>query len=205
MSYAKTGIVDQLLELNRGRLAIAERQIRESADVGGIHRIDHSCKRQIVLGNVAQKIDGCRRIVLPQLDRGPDGGNEVMLHERVLGPLGADLVCESAGFRCLSGSRKRQRQGNLAIAIQRASSCLAFIASSLHVLSDFAILQGRDEHPPVSIASLRGPSRSLQSQTLGGVKATLLNLDQGMFMQEVFPIVALLLVPEDLFDVVPVA
>src|SRR3984885_9166579 len=36
MSHAKTGIVDQLLELSRGRLAIAERQVRESADVCGV-------------------------------------------------------------------------------------------------------------------------------------------------------------------------
>src|SRR6202041_1541816 len=33
MSYGKTGIVDQLLELSRSRSAIAELQIRQSADV----------------------------------------------------------------------------------------------------------------------------------------------------------------------------
>ena len=52
--------------------------------------------------HTAQQIDGSRRIVLPQLDCSPDGGNEVMLHERVLGPFCANLVCESTGFRCLS-------------------------------------------------------------------------------------------------------
>jgi hypothetical protein len=102
MSHAKTRIVDQLLELSRGRLAIAEPHVCESADVGGVHRIDQSRKRQIVLGSAAEQIDGRRRIVLPQLDRGPDGGNEVMLYKRVLGPFRADLVCESTGFRCSS-------------------------------------------------------------------------------------------------------
>jgi len=102
VSHIKTGIVDQLLELSRGRSAIAELQIRQSADVGGLHRLERSRKRQIVLGSAAEQINGCRWIVLPQLDRGPDGGNEVMLHEGVLGPFRADLFCESTGFRCSS-------------------------------------------------------------------------------------------------------
>src|SRR5258708_29722093 len=102
MSHAKTGIVDQLLELSRGRLAIAEPHVCESADVGGVHRLERSRKCQIVLRSAAEQIDGCRRIELPQLDRGPDGGNEVMLHERVLGSFRAALVCESARFGCFS-------------------------------------------------------------------------------------------------------
>src|SRR5271155_3698466 len=108
MYHAKTGIVDQLLELSRGRLAIAELQIRQSADVGGVQIVE-ARKRQIVLGSATEQLDGCRRIVLPQLDRGPDGGNEVMLHERVLGPFRADLVCEFTGF--LGSSRPREREG----------------------------------------------------------------------------------------------
>src|SRR5260370_18909052 len=102
MSHAKTGIVDQLLELSRGRLAIAEPHVCESADVGGVHRLERSGKRQIVLGSVAEQIDGCRRIVLPQLDRCPDGGNEVMLHLRVPWHFRADLASESTGFPCSS-------------------------------------------------------------------------------------------------------
>ena len=54
MSDAETRIVDQLLELNRGRLAIAEPQACESADVGGVHRVERSRKRQIVLGSAAE-------------------------------------------------------------------------------------------------------------------------------------------------------
>jgi hypothetical protein len=46
-----------------------------------VHIVEQSRKCQIVLGGAAEKIDGCRRIVLTQLDGGPDGGNEVMLHE----------------------------------------------------------------------------------------------------------------------------
>src|ERR1700721_2467921 len=42
MSHAKTGSVDQLLELSRGRLAIAEAHVRESADVGGVHGLERS-------------------------------------------------------------------------------------------------------------------------------------------------------------------
>src|SRR6267142_3603119 len=102
MSHAKTGIVDQLSELSRGRLAIAELHVCETADVGGVHSLERSRKRQIVLGSAAEQIDGSRRIVLPQLDRGPDGWNEVMLHERVLGPFRANLVRESTGSRCSS-------------------------------------------------------------------------------------------------------
>ena len=47
--------------------------------------------------------------------------------------------------------------------------------------------------------------RSLLAQTCGGLKATLLNLDQGVFIEEVFSKLALLFLLEDLFDVVPVA
>src|ERR1700735_332692 len=42
MSYGKTGIVDQLLELSRSRSPIAEPQICDSADVGGVHRVERS-------------------------------------------------------------------------------------------------------------------------------------------------------------------
>src|SRR5277367_2136541 len=101
MSHAKTGIVDHLLELSRGRSAIAKLQIRQPTDVGGV-QIDGSGKRQIILGGATEQLDGCRRIVLSQLDRGPDGWNEVMLHERVLEPFRADLVCEFTSFRCSS-------------------------------------------------------------------------------------------------------
>ena len=58
MSHAKTGIVDQLLELSRGRLAIAEPQVCESADIGGVYRLERSRKCQIVLGSAAEQIDG---------------------------------------------------------------------------------------------------------------------------------------------------
>ena len=128
-----------------------------------------------------------------------------MLHERVLGPFRADLVCESTGFRCSSGSRERERHEDLAIAIERASICLAFKTSSLRVHSHFSILQGREDRRRVSTAGLRGSPQSFQAQTFGGAKATLLNVDQGMFIQEVFSIAASLLLVENLFDVVPVA
>src|ERR1700734_3610372 len=53
MSYGKTGVVDQLLELSRSRSAIAELQIRQSADVRGVQIVE-SRKRQIVLGSAAE-------------------------------------------------------------------------------------------------------------------------------------------------------
>src|SRR5580704_16895393 len=40
VSNAKTWIVDQLLELGRGRLAIAKREVCEPSDVGGVNRIN---------------------------------------------------------------------------------------------------------------------------------------------------------------------
>ena len=40
MSYSKAGIVDQFLELRRGRPPIAELQVRKSADVGGVHVVE---------------------------------------------------------------------------------------------------------------------------------------------------------------------
>src|ERR1700722_14446437 len=101
MSHAKTGIVYQLLELSRGCQAIAEIQIGQSADVGGVQIVE-SGKGQIVLGSATEQIDGGRRIALLKLDRGPDGGNKVMLHEGVLGPFRADLVGECGGFLCSS-------------------------------------------------------------------------------------------------------
>ena len=55
--------------------------------------------RQIVRGRAAEHSDRCCRIVLPQLHRGAYGGNEVMLHQRILRPFGADGVCEFTGFR----------------------------------------------------------------------------------------------------------
>jgi hypothetical protein len=99
MSVGDTGIVEQRLELRGGRPAIAQIEIRETANVGGVHRIDRSGKRQFVLGSAAEQIDGGCRIALPQLDRGPDGGKEVMLHDRILGPLPTNLIREATSFR----------------------------------------------------------------------------------------------------------
>ena len=93
MCNGKAGIIDQLLELSRGRLAIAELQIGETTDVGGGNIVEGLREGQIVLGSPAEKIDDGRRVVLLQLDRGPDRGGEVMLHQRVFGSFGADLVC----------------------------------------------------------------------------------------------------------------
>jgi hypothetical protein len=57
MSNGKAGIIDQLLELSRGRPAIAEFQVRKSANIGGINIIERVREGQIVLGNSAEKID----------------------------------------------------------------------------------------------------------------------------------------------------
>jgi hypothetical protein len=91
MSNRKAAIVNHLLELSRGRPAIAELQIGETTDVGGLNKVERLRPGQIVLGSLAEKIDDSRRIVLLQLDRGPDRGGEVMLHGRVFGSFGADL------------------------------------------------------------------------------------------------------------------
>src|SRR5258708_553171 len=104
MSNGKAGIIDELLELSRGRPAIAELQISETTDVGGVNKVERLRVGQIVPGSPAEQIDGGRRILLVQLNRGPDCGGEVILHERVLGSLRADLVCQLAGFLCLSRS-----------------------------------------------------------------------------------------------------
>src|ERR1700691_2080036 len=82
MPDAEAGIVDQLLELSCRRLAIPCLQVGEPANVWGVHRLERSRKCQIVPRRAPEQIDGCRRIVLPQLDRGPGGGNEVMLDQR---------------------------------------------------------------------------------------------------------------------------
>jgi len=89
-------------ELSRGRSAIAELQIRPAADVGGVHIVPQSRERPIVLDRAAEQLDGCRRIVLLHFHCRPDGGNEVMLHEGVLGSFRANLVCELTGFLCSS-------------------------------------------------------------------------------------------------------
>src|SRR5690554_7241388 len=44
-------------------------------------------------------------------------GSEVMLHERVFGSFCADLVCQLAGFLCLSRPGERQRQDKLVIPV----------------------------------------------------------------------------------------
>ena len=72
ISHCKPGIVDQFLELRGGRPAIAEFQVRKSADVGGVHVVERVRRSEIVLGTGAEQIDGGCRIVLQQLDRGPD-------------------------------------------------------------------------------------------------------------------------------------
>ena len=73
--------------------AIAEFQVCKSTNISGINVIERFSEGQIVLGSPAEKINGGRRIVLLQLDRGPDSGGEVILHERVFGSFRADLVC----------------------------------------------------------------------------------------------------------------
>ena len=40
MSNGKAGIIDQLLELSRGQPAIAELQIGETTDVGGVNKVE---------------------------------------------------------------------------------------------------------------------------------------------------------------------
>src|ERR1700747_2374358 len=40
MSNGKAGMIDQLLELSRGRPAIAELQISETTDIGGVNKVE---------------------------------------------------------------------------------------------------------------------------------------------------------------------
>jgi len=98
---------------------------------------------QVVLGGAVEQIDGCRRIVLLQLDRGPDGGNEVTLHDRVQGPFRTDFVCEFTGFLCSFLTARARAPGQSCYYSLACFELPRFIASSLHVLSGFGILQGR--------------------------------------------------------------
>src|SRR5258708_29995862 len=93
MCNGKAGIIDQLLELSRGRLAIAELQIGETTDVGGGNIVEGLREGQIVLGSPAEKINCGRRIVLLQLYRRPGSGGEGSLYERVFGAFPSAFGC----------------------------------------------------------------------------------------------------------------
>src|SRR5260370_3020160 len=84
MCNGKAGIIDQLLELSRGRLAIAELQIGETTDVGGGNIVEGLREGQIVLGSPAEKINGGPAIVWLQLYRRPRRGGRMCLCQRVL-------------------------------------------------------------------------------------------------------------------------
>src|SRR5258708_13405638 len=83
MCNGKAGIIDQLLELSRGRLAIAELQIGETTDVGGVNIVEGLREGQIVLGSPAEKINGGRRRVLLPPHPPPHTGAEAILNSPV--------------------------------------------------------------------------------------------------------------------------
>jgi len=74
---------------------------------------------------------------------GPGCGNEVILHDRVQRPFRTDFVCEFTASSVVLTARSASARAILLVQSSLLRACLAFIASSLHVLSGFGILQGR--------------------------------------------------------------